>query len=360
MIPLFSVTGQQHDAWSLFGELNYDLTEQLTVTVGGRYTDEKKDFYQRTFAVYPNTGPRRDKSESWSDAGPKFGLRYQFNPETMAYASYQKGFKSGGFNGRCGQAATCERSFDPEEVDGYELGLKADLFDNRVRTNLALFLTQISGLQRGRLVPLPPGATNPQETVTDNAAKAEMKGIELEVSAWVTPDFRLDFTLGVLDAEYKDFCADINGAGLYDAVPTSDCGGEVVLAIDNPEGPDAYIVDEDNSDNEVQLAPKFNASLSGTYNIALQNGGAVSLNAAYSYVDELFTDLTEASYRPSVSFVDASLTYEAPSRSYKVSLYGKNLTDEIYVVNRTIVPPLFDYRNVSPPRMWGVEFMWDL
>lgn len=360
VIPLFSVTGQQHDAWSVFGELNYDLTEQLTVTVGGRYTDEKKDFYQRTFAVYPNTGPRRDKSESWSDAGPKFGLRYQFNPEMMAYASYQKGFKSGGFNGRCGQAATCERSFDPEEVDGYELGLKADLFDNRVRTNLALFLTQISGLQRGRLVPLPPGATNPQETVTDNAAKAEMKGIELEVSAWVTPDFRLDFTLGVLDAEYKDFCADINGAGLYDAVPTSDCGGDVVLAIDNPEGPDAYIVDEDNSDNEVQLAPKFNASLSGTYNIALQNGGAVSLNAAYSYVDELFTDLTEASYRPSVSFVDASLTYEAPSRSYKVSLYGKNLTDEIYVVGRTIVPPLFDYRNVSPPRMWGVEFMWDL
>ncbi len=360
LIPLFSITGQKHEAWSIFGELNYDLTDQFTVTLGGRYTDEKKDFYQQTFAAYPNTGPRRDFSKSWEDAGPKVGLQYQINPDVMAYASYQKGFKSGGFNGRCGQAATCERPFDPEEVDGYEAGLKADLLDNRVRTNLAFFWTQIEGLQRGRLVALPPGATNPQETVTDNAAKAEMKGIELEISAWVTPEFRLDFSLGYLDAEYKDFCADINGAGLYDTTPTSDCGGEVVLAIDNASGPDAYIVDEDNSIYEFQLAPKYNLSVSGTYNFALENGGALVLNASYLHVDELFTDLTEASHRPAVDLVDASITYEAPSRNYRVAVYGKNLTDEIYVVGRTIVPPLFDYRNVSPPRMWGVELTWDL
>ncbi len=360
LIPLFSVTGQKHNAWSVFGELNYQLTDQLTLTVGGRYTDEEKDFYQRTFAVYPNTGPRRDFSQSWDDAGPKFGLRYQFNPEVMAYASYQKGFKSGGFNGRCGQAATCERPFDPEEVDGYEVGLKADLLDNRVRANLALFLTEVTGLQRGRLVALPPGATNPQETVTDNAAKAELKGLELEVSAWLTPALRLDFSLGYLDANYKDFCADIDGAQLYDAPPTSNCGGEAVLAIDNAQGPDAYILDQDNSMFEFQLAPKFNASVSGTYNMTLENGAELTLNASYSYVDDLFTDLTEASYRPSVEIIDASINYQAPSSNYRVSLFGKNLTDEIYVVGRTIVPPLFDYRNVSPPRMWGVEFMWDL
>ena len=131
VIPLYSITGQKHDAWSVFGEVNYDVTEQLTVTVGGRYTDEKKDFYQQTFAVYPNSGPRQDYSRSWEDAGPKFGLRYQITPDVMTYATYQRGFKSGGFNGRCGQQATCNRSFDPEKVDGYELGFKADLADNR-------------------------------------------------------------------------------------------------------------------------------------------------------------------------------------------------------------------------------------
>ena len=360
VIPLYSITGQQHDAWSLFGELNYDLTEQLTVTVGGRYTDEKKDFYQQTFAVYPNTGPRQDYSRSWKDAGPKFGLRYQITPDVMTYATYQRGFKSGGFNGRCGQTATCNRSFDPEKVDGFELGLKADLADNRVRTNLALFLTEIKGLQRTRLVPLPPGATNPQETVTDNAARSQMKGIELEVSAWVTPEFRLDVTAGLLDTKYKEFCADINGTQLYDAPPTSDCGGEVVLAVEYPDGPDAYIVDEDNSGFDLQLAPKFNASIGGTYTRSLANGGTVVVNATYTYVDDLFIDHLELSHRNSVELLNASINYESPGDRYRISVFGINMTDEIYVVSRTIVPPLFDYRNVSPPRMWGLEVAWNL
>ena len=360
VIPLYSITGQEHEAWSLFGELNYQVSEQLTVTVGGRYTDETKDFYQQTFAVYPNSGPRQDYSRSWDNTGPKFGLRYQFNDDIMAYATYQRGFKGGGFNGRCGQSATCQRSFDPEEVNGYELGLKADMLDNRVRANVALFLTDIEGLQRTRLVPLPPGATNPQETVTDNAAESEMRGFEAEVSAWVTPDFRLDFSLGYLDTEYKDFCADINGASLYDSPPTSDCGGEVVLAVDNPTGPDAYIVDEDNSFYTLQLAPELNWSVSGTYNIPVANGGNVSLNASYVWVDELFTDHLELSHRPSVGIMDASISYHSPGDRYRLSVFSNNLTNEIYVTSRTIVPPLFDYRAVSSPRFWGFELNWNL
>ena len=229
------------------------------------------------------------------------------------------------------------------------MGLKADLLDNRVRTNLAFFLTEIKGLQRTRLVPLPPGATNPQETVTDNAAAAEMKGFEAEISAWVTPSFKIDVAAGILDTKYKEFCADINGASLCDAPPTSDCGGEVVLAIAYPDGPDAYIVDEDNSAFDIQLSPKFNASIAGTYNHSLANGGTVVANANYTYVDDLFTDHLELSHRPSVEILNASISYESPGDRYRVSLFGTNLTDEIYVTTRTIVPPLFDYRVVSPP-----------
>ncbi|MDH3640637.1 MAG: TonB-dependent receptor [Gammaproteobacteria bacterium] len=172
IVPLYSITGQEHEAWSVFGEVNFHVTDQFTITAGGRYTDEKKDYFQQVFSVFPNTGPRQDYSESWDDAGPKFAAKYHVNDDLMVYASYQKGFKSGGFNGRCGQTATCARPFGPEEVDGYEIGIKADFLDNRVRTNIAAFLTDIEGLQRGRIVPLPPGATNPQETVTDNAADA--------------------------------------------------------------------------------------------------------------------------------------------------------------------------------------------
>ena len=91
-----------------------------------------------------------------------------------------------------------------------------------------------------------------------------------------------------------------------------------------------------------------------------RNGGTVVLNANYTYVDETFTDIGELSLRESVELLNASISYESPGERYRVSVYGTNLTDEIYVNSRTIVPPLFDYRNVSPPRQWGVEFGWNL
>ena len=134
----------------------------------------------------------------------------------------------------------------------------------------------------------------------------------------------------------------------------------MVLAIEYPDGPDAYIVDEDNSGFDLQLAPKFNASIGGTYTHSLANGGTVVFNATYTYVDDLFIDHLELSHRNSVELLNASINYESPGDRYRVSLFGINLTDEIYVVSRTIVPPLFDYRNVSPPRMWGVELAWEL
>ena len=82
--------------------------------------------------------------------------------------------------------------------------------------------------------------------------------------------------------------------------------------------------------------------------------------ARETLASETFTDIGELSLRESVELLNASISYESPGERYRVSLYGTNLTDEIYVNSRTIVPPLFDYRNVSPPRQWGVEFGWNL
>lgn len=357
-----SFTGQEHDAWSVFGELNYHVNDALTLTVGGRYSDEEKKFYQEPFGAFPNTGPRVNNKESWSDFGPKFGLQYRFNPDLMAYATYQKGFKSGGFNGRCGQVVTCLLSFDPEEVDGYEVGMKAEFFENRVRTNLALFWSEYDDLQRGAIVPLPPGAVNPQETVTDNAAAATIRGVELEITALPAEGLQLGLSLGYLDAEYDDFCADVNGAAVYASQPTSNCGGAVTQTtnLDNPGGPGAYLVDEDNSDFSIARAPKWNITVNATYDFLLGNGASIILNGRYTWVDELYTDVSEQSLREDVTLVDASISYEDAQGRYRLSVFGKNLTDEVYADSRTLVPPLFDTRAVNAPRRWGVEFAWNL
>lgn len=356
-----SITGQDHDAYSVFGELNYHVSDDLTLTIGARYSDEEKDFYQKPFGV-PLAGARIDQSESWSDFGPKVGINYQWNADLMTYITYTKGFKSGGFNGRCGQTVTCLLSFDPEEVDGFEFGIKADWLNNRLRTNIAFFHSEYADLQRGAIVPLPPGAANPQETVTDNAAGATMTGVELELSALIGNNFKIDVSVGVLDADYDDFCADVNGAEAFPSTPTSNCGGGVTQTtnLDDPGGAASYLVDTDLSSSEIARAPELNYSISATYDLPLKNGGNVVFNANYLWVDELTTDVSGNSVRDETDLLDASISYEAPSGAYRISLYGKNLSDEIYVDSRTLVPPLFDTRAVSSPKRYGIEFSFTL
>ena len=101
-------------------------------------------------------------------------------------------------------------------------------------------------------------------------------------------------------------------------------------------------------------------TVAATYEYTFAHGGRLVTNASYTYVDDSFTDIGELSFRESVELLNASISYNSPGDRYRFSLYGTNLTDEIYVNSRTIVPPLFDYRNVSPPRQWGVEFGWSL
>lgn len=362
LTSLLSFTGQDHDAWSVFGELHYYVNDKLTVTVGARYSDEEKEFYQLPFGPAPVTGARIDNDESWSDFGPKFGLNYQWNNDLMTYFSYTKGFKSGGFNGRCGQEATCLLSFDPEEVDGYELGIKADWLNNRLRSNIAVFWSEYTDLQRTAIVPLPPGSANPQETVTDNAAGATIRGIELELTALIGDNLRLSIAAGILDAEYDSFCADIDGAGAYDSLPTSNCGGTVTQTTDleNPGGAASYLVDEDRSAFDLARAPETNYSISAIYDLPLSNGGNMLFNASYTWIDDLFTDASENSLREDTHLLDASISYEDPNGRYRVSIFGKNLTNELYVDSRTLVPPLFDTRAVSAPRRYGIEIGWEL
>ncbi len=355
-----SFTGQDHDAWSVFGEMNYHLTDRLTLTAGGRYGKEKKDFFQLPFGIFPNTGARIEVDESWSDFGPKLGVQFALTDDMTVYASYQKGFKSGGFNGRCGQTATCLRPFDPEKVNGYEAGFKGDFLDRRLRANLAVFWSDYADLQRGAIVPLPPGSANPQETVTDNAAGADIRGIELELTAVPVTGLQLQFSVGYLDAEYQDFCADVNGAATFTTRPTSPCGGSVTQTSGTPGGAGAYLVDEDLSSFEIARAPKWNYMFNATYDLPLPNGDSLIMNGRYTWVDELFTDVTEQAPRKSVELLDISIGYHDAEGRWSVSVFGKNLTDDIYLDSATLVPPLFDTRAVNPPRRYGIELSWTL
>jgi iron complex outermembrane receptor protein len=356
---LINNTGQDHDSYSVFAEGNYHVTDKLTLILGGRWSKDEKDFFAEALGPFPTPGPiLNSPSESWNDFGPKAGIRYQFMPDLMTYFTYTRGFKSGGFNGRCAQALTCEKSFDPEEVDGFEAGLKADFLDNRLRTNLALFWNEYDDLQRTVIIPLP-GAVNANETVTENAASATIRGVELEVSALPVEGLQIDVGVGYLDAEYDEFCADLDGPEPGITVPVSECGAVISVGDLDGDGVEDFLVEQDLSNLSLQRAPEWNLTTNLTYEFPVANGGNIVLNGRYSYVDELFTDQLELSPRGSVNLVDASISYVDSEGRYRLSLFGLNLTDEVYVSARNLAANLWTTRFVNAPRRWGVELSFD-
>jgi iron complex outermembrane receptor protein len=361
MRDLRSDTGQTHKSFSVFAEGNYHVTEDLTITVGGRWSHEKKSFFQEPFGAFPNTGPRISPDPvSWDNFGPKAGISYQVRDNVLAYFTYSRGFKSGGWNGRGGTATTIG-PYDPEVVDAFEFGIKSDFFDNRVRLNLALFWNDYEDLQR-TVIRFLPGAANPQETVTSNAASASVKGVEFELTALPVEGLQLNANIAYLDAGYSSFCADLNGPSMFDMAPTSPCGGESINITDGTTGPGLYLLDDDFSGTPLQRAPKWQLTLGATYEFAVGDAGFVVLNASYNYVSNLNVEVRgfPLSNRGKVNLVDASITFKDVDDRFSLSVYGKNMTNERYLNNYTAVAALFDIYGISSPSRWGVELSWNL
>jgi iron complex outermembrane receptor protein len=355
-------TQQGHSSFSAFAEGNYHITDSLTLTAGGRWSWERKTFWQEPFAPYPNPGARiTPDPASWDNFGPKAGLSYKITDEALAYFTYSRGFKSGGWNGRGGTATTLG-PYDPEVVDGFELGLKSDWFDHRLRGNLALFLNDYKNLQRTIIRPLP-GGINPQETVTQNAASATIKGIELELTAVPLEGLQLTGNFSYLDAKYSNFCADLDGSSFFASAPTSPCGG-TVFNVTSPgsTGPGNYLMDDDFSSIPLQRAPKFQMTLGASYEFAVGNWGSIVLNANYTHVSNLnlSVDGRAKAYRGPVDLLDATVTFKDIEDRYSVSFFMKNITNKLYLNSYTGVAPLLDTYGLSDPQRWGVEVSFKL
>lgn len=352
-IQLYSGAGQEHSSSSIFAEADYHVNDKLTLTVGGRYSEEDKDFYAVQAGAYPALGASLGNfSSTWDDFGPKVGVKYQINPDLMTYVTYSRGFKSGGYDGRCESAKSCGNAFDPEEVDSLEFGLKGEFFDNTLRTNFALFMQDVEGLQRTVIVPLDNSGSG-NETVTGNAASSQIDGIELELSWLPSEAVRVDYSFGYIDAEYDKFCADLNGATPSETMPTSTCG-EVV-----DYGELGYLVPEDYSDRPMQRTPKTTHALNLTYSIPM-DAGTVILNGKFSKAAKLTTDVTGISPRKATELVDASIAFEDGQGRYKLSLYVLNLTDEVYTTGRNLAANFWKARYLNPPRQVGVELSFEL
>jgi iron complex outermembrane recepter protein len=264
---------------------------------------------------------------------PTLGTQFQVTPDVMVYASYSKGFKSGGWTTRLSQPIidVSKARFSPEYDKTYELGVKSQWFDHHVQANAAVFESKYKGIQ-----------LNVQEgpsPVYQNAGDATIKGVEIELQSVFDNGLALNFSGGYMDAYYTF----LNPCLLY-----VNC-----LAANGPQyvagfGGFSY-------SSELPKTPKTKFSFSPTYDIRLANEGTVRLEVDYTHVAHMFNDgpNTVLLERDSTNTVNAGIHYTPPGKNYEFIVGGTNLTDDRYItvgsVNYAAGETVASY---NPPRMW--------
>lgn len=187
-----SAFGGDTESQAVFGQLSYTpdvLHDRLELTVGGRYTRDEKTFWSSSFA---QEGDEDFENDSWL-----LSVNYQFDDDMMGYARVSTGYKAGGFSPR----AAVLSSFEPEEALAWELGLKAEWLDNRVRSNIALFHTTYDDLQISQFLADSSGSS----AVIVNAGEATFQGVEAELTAAITENLTVNASWGYTDPTYEEY-----------------------------------------------------------------------------------------------------------------------------------------------------------
>lgn len=324
-------------AYAAFGQVDWEFIENWTLTAGLRWTDEKKDFRAGQAYIAPLSRARIDNfpsfavlSNSWEEITPKYGLSWQATEDLMFYASYSKGFHSGGFFGVNQNVADFVRDqYDPEFAKNIEVGFKSQWFDNTLQLNLSAFRNKFEDKQE-QSVQFDP-STNTVATVFDNVASATYKGIEFE-GQWHPNDIvNVFLSVGYLDAKYDEFFTDVT--------PNDGIIGNIQDA--------SFLIPRN--------APKWTIGAGAALSYPVGNG-TVDAYVKYDWVSEIQSDLLNsqvALIEPTGNLV-ASLGYTYDGR-YSINAFGRNLTNEIAEVP-TLIVPLFASSTIGNGRTWGIEF----
>lgn len=330
-----TVANQKTDSYAIFGQGSYDITSSVTAEIGLRYTHDKKDFmYEqqvapllRTPPLPPGTGlpipvaPSFD-DESWGALSGTASLSWRITDGALAYGRYSRGFKSGGYSATTaspGQLNT--RPYDPEYLDSYELGVKYETADRRLRVNAAAFFMKYSDIQV-TIVGLS------RERFIVNAGKAESKGFELEASYLPIEGLTLDASLGVQKAEYTAF----------DVPPLAP--GVLLPAIGN----------------DLPEAPHVTASGTATYTFPLFGNTEGLISSTVIYRSNSWLEASNTIEKPEYALVNARIGIQDADGRWGVSIYGNNLTNVDRLVTYVGQNTTSAMSGIlSAPRTYGVS-----
>ncbi len=334
---------------AVFGEINYDLSDVWSLTVGARYTEEDKDLDSRSWVTGSSNVPRLSNSRdpslllnagtpSFSDDNISYRVVLQREFELgMMYASYSTGFRSGGFFNR-GSTDSELAPFQSEEVESMEIGMRSNPTDNS-QLNLTYFMADYSDKQTtiitagndpvcGKSNEFVAGVTC---SFVRNAGEVSMEGLELEYVLMPTEELTLRATVGTLDTDIDEF--NYNGVDISNKA-------------------------------HMLYAPELTAYFGAEHTSDL-GGGTLTINAGWSYKDDMYTQADWSTYDPatgpetvieSYESLDLSATYlkDMGAGTLKVRLYGTDILEEGNRVSRRYDAGAFAWAELAARRQFGV------
>lgn len=351
-------TTNKTDSIGIFGELSYDLTEKLNLTVGARWARDEKDgtivhtafgfggpiaqiegcnFNPPVNFICGNAANPVGFStpvvvdDSWKDLMVKASAEYRFNDDHMVYALFSQGYKAGGFQVEPESVSTATLSFDEETSNNYEIGWRGS-FSNRARFSVTAFLLDYNDLQLLQFRNTEQGFFQ----IITNAGSARTIGVEVESTFLITPNFRIEIGGALQDPELTAD-VDITGDGIPDAT-------------------DGFRLDN---------APKWTTTIAAEYNYDLEDGSVLTLRGDYRGRGDAWDDIIDREVtrvgtdiptrlRPSAHFFNTRLTWDSADGHWSGSLWAQNLFEEKEILN--IGPP--QPNTVDLPTMFGRPRTW--
>jgi iron complex outermembrane receptor protein len=339
------------NAYATFGQMDVHVSDLIGVTLGGRYTHETKSFeggqqelsglfYKLAGApcsdlagnIFPNAvlpnGQTCRVANNYPDPNnplriypgglnhltfnnfsPKVGVQLHPAQDMMLYASWSKGYKTGGWTTRYSTPQTTVSSFNPEKATTYEVGLKSTFLDHRLQVNGALFLTEYRGIQLNYQVGGSPTIAN--------VGNGRIKGGELEIVIAPTRGLTVNAAIGYTDAYYTSLDPAV-------AVVSGPSALQYGALVGSP----------------LPKTPKWKINLSPRYEYALPGGGKIVLIGDYTYTSKLYNNVerTKILTRDAVTNLNASIAYTDPSNRFTLTVGGTNITNRRYLTSGTAIP----------------------
>lgn len=330
-VNTFDFTADQKlDSYAIYTQWRYRLTDTLRLTLGGRYTRDEKQYNEVDFfAGIPL--PTVDASEAWQAFTPRVALDFTPNPNLLVYASASRGFKAGGINAFATSDGTSDE-FDPEFIWNYEVGVKANLLDNRLQASFAGFHMDYSNVQQNlRILNTTTGVLLPNVV---NASSATINGVEGWIDANLTSRLKVRAAGTWLDATYDD------------------------LKTNDLIFPELGI--RDFSGNRLARAPKWQTSISADYLAPVGSNFNVNFHADYQWQSKVFFSFYNhpLNSQDSYGILNLSASFGPNDGRWRLAGYARNVADTFYVTyaesNVAATRPSRG-GTIGQPRTYGVS-----